>query len=96
MNPVSVDKTAQILQARSGAAVRIDKCQSIQIINTYGKQVVDTWEFDAQDATHYMSMEHTRASLQKIRLTMGDTLVSNRREPMLTILDDTVLASMTC
>jgi len=43
-----------------------------------------------------MSMEHTRASLQKIRLTMGDTLVSNRREPMLTILDDTVLASMTC
>lgn len=82
MNPSSVNTTTtHTLHARSGAAVRI--------INTHGKQVVDTWAFDApQDVTHYVSMEHTRASLQKIIPAQGDTLVCNRREPMLVIVDD--------
>ena len=39
----------QVVPARRGRAVRLDKRQAIQIINTHGQQVVDTWCFNADD-----------------------------------------------
>ena len=36
-----------------------------------------------------MSMEHSRAALSKILPTTGDTMVSNRRRPILTFVEDT-------
>lgn len=81
----------QLLPARTGIAVPLAKGQLIQIINTHGKQVVDTWAFDSRDptASHHLSMEHTRTSLLKISIGVGDTLVSNHRSPILTVVADT-------
>jgi len=59
------------------------------VVNTHGGQVVDTWAFDPADATHFLSMEHSRVATYKIMFEVGDTLVSNRREPFLTITADT-------
>lgn len=80
---------SNIIPARSGAFAKLTKGQKIKIINTHGKQVIDTWAFTQTSPLSYMSMSHTRASLLKLIPSVGDTLVSNTRQPMLTIIEDT-------
>lgn len=77
------------IPARRGKAARLSKGQSIKIINTHGTQVVDTWAFNAEDLTEFMSMEHLRAYLERIFPHAGDPLVTNRRRPILTFVEDT-------
>jgi uncharacterized protein YcgI (DUF1989 family) len=75
--------------ARRGVAARVKSGQIIKIINTSGKQVVDTWAFDADDLDERMSMEHSRVALRKLVPAVGDTLISNYRRPMLCFVADT-------
>ena len=84
------------IPARSGAATYISRGQTVRVINTHGHQVVDTWAFaveegqaTSQTAVEYMSMCHTRAALLALRPSVGSTLVSNCRRPMLTLTRDT-------
>lgn len=79
----------QVVPARRGRAVLLAQGQAIQIINTHGSQVVDTWCFNADDLSEYLSMEHLHASLQSIFPAQGDVLVTNRRRPILTLEEDT-------
>ena len=79
----------QVVPARRGRAVRLAKGQAIQIINTHGQQVVDTWCFNADDMAEFMSMEHMHASLQGIFPAKGDALVTNRRRPIVILEEDT-------
>ncbi len=51
------------IPARRGRAARLSKGQSIQIVNTHGAQVVDTWAFSTEDPREFMSMEHIRHGL---------------------------------
>lgn len=81
--------TAQTIPARSGMAVEVKRGQSIRIINTLGKQVVDTWAFAASDGKEYMSMSHSRGSTLHISPLIGDTLITNLRNPILTLEEDT-------
>ncbi len=78
-----------VVPARRGRAVRLAKGQAIQIINTHGQQVVDTWCFNADDLSEFMSMEHLHATLQGIFPAMGDGLTTNRRRPILILEKDT-------
>ena len=75
--------------ARRGAAAKGDAGQTIKVVNTSGKQVVDTWAFNAYDLDERLSMEHSRVSLCKLVPAVGDTLVTNYRRPMLCFVDDT-------
>ena len=75
--------------ARSGMAAPLKAGQRIRIVNTHGQQIVDTWAFNAHDTSEYLSMQHTRAYLDKVIPAAGDDLVSNRRRPMLRFLEDT-------
>jgi uncharacterized protein YcgI (DUF1989 family) len=77
------------IPARRGKAERIREGQVIKVINTLGQQVVDTWAFNARDLTEFMSMEHSRAAMKKIIPEVGDTLVTNRRRPILQVVEDT-------
>lgn len=79
----------KLIPARKGVATRISQGQVLTIINTHGNQVVDTWAFCADDLSEFMSMEHSRGAMQKVNPGIGDTLRSNRRRPMLTIVEDT-------
>jgi len=79
----------QLLPARSGRAIRLQAGQSLRIINTHGHQVVDTWAFAAHDLTEFLSMEHMRAAIDRIMPRPGDALVTNRRRPILTLVEDT-------
>jgi uncharacterized protein YcgI (DUF1989 family) len=79
----------QRLPARQGIAAALAAGQTIRIVNTSGKQVVDSWAFDAHDLREWLSMEHSRVSLRKLIPQVGDTLLSNRRRPMLRLIEDT-------
>lgn len=77
------------IPARKGKAVTLRKGQSVKVINTKGQQVVDTWAFNSNDMKEFMSMEHTRVAIGGIIPHVGDTLVTNKRRPILTLIDDT-------
>jgi uncharacterized protein YcgI (DUF1989 family) len=77
------------IPARKGKAVRLRKAQRIKVINTRGQQVVDTWAFNADDLREFMSMEHSRVAIGHIIPGIGDGLVTNRRRPILTLVEDT-------
>ncbi len=77
------------IAARHGKAARLAAGQQVRVINTHGKQVVDTWAFNAADIREFMSMEHSRATMLTVFPKVGDTFLSNRRQPMLTITEDT-------
>ena len=78
-----------LIPARKGAAARIKKGQVLKVINTHGSQVVDFWAFNAADLGECMSMEHTRAAILRVIPRVGDTLVTNRRRPILSVVADT-------
>jgi uncharacterized protein len=77
------------IPARRGKAVRLDRGQSVKVINTHGSQVVDTWAFNLADIGEFMSMEHTRIAIGRIIPKVGDALVTNHRRPILTLVEDT-------
>ena len=75
--------------ARGGKAVHVGRGRAIRIVNTHGEQVVDTWAFNADDVGEYMAMDATRAYNQRLSPEVGDTLVTNRRRPILILEEDT-------
>jgi len=77
------------IPARKGKAVRVSKGQRIKVINSKGQQVVDTWAFNGDDMHEFMSMEHSRVAIGRIIPGIGDALVTNRRRPILTLVEDT-------
>jgi uncharacterized protein YcgI (DUF1989 family) len=77
------------IPARQGKAVHVRKGQKVKVINTKGQQVVDTWAFNADDTREFMSMEHTRVAIGAIIPKVGNALVTNKRRPILTIVEDT-------
>ena len=79
----------EMIPARRGKATYVKQGQSIRIVNTLGKQVVDTWAFTAGMLTEFMSMEHTRATLTRMTPRVGDGLYTNRRRKILTMTEDT-------
>ncbi len=76
------------IPARQGKAVKLVRGQRIKLINTHGTQVVDTWAFSAADLGEFMSMEHTRPTLLGIIPKVGTAMLTNRRRPILTFLED--------
>ncbi len=72
-----------------GKAVRVSLGRHVKVINTHGQQVVDTWAFNANDPGEFTSMEHTRSCLEKLFPAVGDSLFTNKRRPILTVVEDT-------
>ena len=77
------------IPARKGKAAFARKGDRVKLINTHGQQVVDTWAFNRDDLREYMSMEHSRVALGRLMARVGDTMVTNLRRPILTIVEDT-------
>ncbi|HXQ66275.1 MAG TPA: urea carboxylase-associated family protein [Alphaproteobacteria bacterium] len=82
--------TARItIPARKGKAAYVKEGQRIRVINTHGYQIVDTWAFNRGDMKEFMSMEHCRGALMSLRPKAGQSLVTNKRRPILTLMEDT-------
>jgi uncharacterized protein YcgI (DUF1989 family) len=77
------------IPARRGKAAYVAAGQTVTVINTHGEQVVDTWAFNRHDLREFMSMEHSRAGHHHLTPHVGDSLLTNQRRPILTLIEDT-------
>lgn len=73
-----------------GKSLFVRKGQELVITDIEGKQVGDFVCFNYHDLGEYVSPAHMRASLGSIRLKEGDFLHSNRRRPLMQLVEDTV------
>jgi agmatinase len=64
--------------------------ERVTITQTEGHQVGDFIAFSAADLTEFLSTSHTRRCLNRIAVRQGDCLYTNRREPIVEIVEDTV------
>tara|TARA_R110001606_G_scaffold81026_2_gene186634 strand:- start:6825 stop:7421 length:597 start_codon:yes stop_codon:yes gene_type:complete len=75
---------------RSGAAFRLAKGEYFEVIDPDGGQVSDLLAYSADDVREVLSNGRTFDYEETIRLSEGNRLWSNRSNPMLTIVEDTV------
>lgn len=85
-----MDKNEQFtIEGAGSGGVKLETGESFQIVNIEGSQVVALWAFVQPDTKEFLSTEHTRSCLQKLIPEVGDNLYSNRRRPILKIIEDT-------
>ncbi len=83
-------RMAQRIPPRSGAAFTLKAGQTLSVIDPTGEQVADLLAFNADDIREVISSGRTLDYANRIYLTMGDMLYSNRSRPMLEIVRDDV------
>jgi uncharacterized protein YcgI (DUF1989 family) len=84
MTPTSV------IPPRSGAAFFLNQGSVLTVIDPEGEQVSDLVAYNRHDIEEYISSGRSIDYASRIFLTTGDTLYSNRSNPMLTIMRDEV------
>lgn len=86
-----IDPCAEyFITPRSGVAFTVQKGQFIRVIDVDGEQVADLVCFARQDIEEYLSSGRSIDYNEKLFLSTGDILFSNRSNPMLTIIHDPV------
>jgi len=81
-------KTALEIPGGYGKAIAVDAGNVLKIVNLHGTQVVDFWAHNSDDRSEYLALGQCREVLERIYFAAGDTLISNRYNPMLTIVED--------
>ncbi len=75
---------------RSGAGFRLDRGQTLTVIDPEGRQVADLLAFNRADLREVISSGRTLDYASRLYLTTGDPLYSNRSNVMLNIIADDV------
>jgi uncharacterized protein YcgI (DUF1989 family) len=78
-----------LIKGGHGGRIDVEKGQFLEILNVEGQQICDFFAFNADDLTEALSPAHTRAELRRVVLKIGDVLVSQYRNPMFAIMQDT-------
>lgn len=90
MNQVTEPVAHIHIPAQSGTALELKQGQSMRVIDVEGEQVSDLVCFSQNDLQEFLSAGHTTDYNEKLFLSTGDVLYSNRSNPMLTIEHDDV------
>ncbi len=75
---------------RSGTAFELAKGASLTVLDPEGSQVSDLLAYNAQDVREAISNGRTFDYEETLHLSTGNRLWSNRSNPMLSIVEDTV------
>jgi hypothetical protein len=78
------------LASRTGVAFTVNKGRIIRVIDVDGEQVADLVCFARQNTEEYLSSGRSIEYNEKLFLSIGDILYSNRSNPMLSITRDPV------
>ena len=73
-----------------GRSFRAARGQYIAVADVEGGQTCDFWAFDARDFDHYLSPPYVIMHIWSLQPGQGHELVTNRRDPILTIVHDDV------
>lgn len=80
----------QSIAARRGAAFEVREGERIQIVDQDGKQTAVLVAFKKDDHSEWVSTTHTTEGLGSIMLRLNGHIISNRRNWMLRLEEDTV------
>jgi uncharacterized protein YcgI (DUF1989 family) len=75
---------------RSGTAFPLKRGETLKVIDPLGEQVSDLLAYSLQDTREVISNGRTFDYEETLQLTTGNRLWSNRSNPMLEIVEDTV------
>ncbi|MDF2618885.1 MAG: hypothetical protein K0S00_1544 [Xanthobacteraceae bacterium] len=78
-----------VLPAGRGWAVKMKAGQRLKLTNPHGTQAVDFWAFAERDIYEFTSMDHFRSVHSTIHVTKDTPVVSTRRQPLASIVEDT-------
>jgi uncharacterized protein YcgI (DUF1989 family) len=78
------------LEPQTGTAFELRAGESLRVVDLEGEQVADFIAFNSTDKAEWLSSGRSIDYANRIYLTKGDILYSNRSRPMLTILEDAV------
>jgi uncharacterized protein YcgI (DUF1989 family) len=78
-----------IVAAGHGKAFRLASGERIRIGLPEGPQVADMFAFALPDLAETLSTEHTRSCVTRLMPLVGEAFHSNRRRPMLALVEDT-------
>ena len=78
------------LEPQTGTAFELRAGQQLRVIDLEGEQVADLIAFSLSDKSEWLSSGRTIDYANRIYLTKGDLLYSNRSQPMLAIAADDV------
>ena len=78
------------LEPQTGTAFELRAGQQLRVIDVEGEQVADFIAFNSADKAEWLSSGRSIDYANRIYLTKGDILYSNRSRPMLTIVEDDV------
>jgi uncharacterized protein YcgI (DUF1989 family) len=81
---------AKRLEPQTGTAFEMEKGQLLRVIDLEGEQVADLVAFGHEDKNERLSSGRSLDYANKIYLTTGDIIYSNRSRPMFTIVADDV------
>src|SRR3954464_7270943 len=78
------------VEPQTGTAFELRAGQQLRVIDLDGEQVADLTGFNRSDKSESLSSGRSIDYANRIYLTKGDVLYSNRSRPMLTIVEDDV------
>ncbi|MBB3773628.1 hypothetical protein FHS55_004270 [Angulomicrobium tetraedrale] len=78
-----------VLPAGTGKAVRLKAGQRLKLTNPHGTQAIDFWAFVERDLYEFTSMDNFRSFHSTVHVTKETALVSTRRRPLVSIIEDT-------
>ena len=78
------------IPACTGTGLRLERGQTLRVVDPLGGQVCDLVAFRWGDVTEWLSNGRSFDYARKLYFSTGDVLYSNRSQPMLTIVSDDV------
>ena len=78
------------LEPQTGTAFELRAGQSLRVTDPEGEQVADLMAFNLADKAEWLSSGRSIDYANRIYLSKGDILYSNRSRPMFTIIEDDV------
>jgi uncharacterized protein YcgI (DUF1989 family) len=72
-----------------GQAALVGEGQCFRVVDVAGGQVGDLFAFTAADPGEFASASHTRVAIGKLFPQPGDPVLTNRRRPILSVVEDT-------
>ena len=80
--------TSVVVPARGGAFVRLCKGAVLTVIDVEGGQVGDLFALVEGSEGEHLSAQHTRAVNARLFPRVGEAFMTNRRRPVLTLIED--------
>jgi uncharacterized protein YcgI (DUF1989 family) len=87
-----MNATRTVVPARTGRAVHVEQGSLFRVIDVEGQQVGDLFAYvvGAAGVTgEHLSASHTRTATSRLFPAIGEAFVTNRRRPILTLVEDT-------